>query len=423
MKLSGAGSVIYVIIEDFYSIGEEPRVNVDNQRHDRYGELIKTPNSQSIKQLGERHSSYIRRLPYEGLYDGENYKQCNEQHNNEDYDLSLSSSPESSCELIIGRKNVSPRAANARSSNFAISSPSSEQEPRRCDELLGNFVFESSSRPILATIEVDKRQSLFQTSPHSEERKRQRDEHFSEIDPAINSRYTKIIRLTAESSSTPARKTRSEFSNNTISSNHVGIDLVAKKKINTLQSLDMPRKLEKTNPKHIALPPLAAKRPTASVATTFKGSKSLLAIRRPIHICTLDSLTGRNATRNKVHDVFAIVFSVQESVVKPPKNMPRKRDIRIMDPSTDKKVLVSVFVDPDNFKPTVGTVALFRNLTTHEWDSGMLNVYHDKCAGRAWFTKDPVEVEGCDVKALKEWWKKKMSEMEDSNVKVFAEKT
>lgn len=428
-KLSGSGSVIYVIIEDFYSIGEEPRGNVDNERHDRYDELIKTPNSQSMKQLKERLSSEIGRLPHEGAYDGFGYEQYKEQHNKEEKYSSWGSSPESSRELTIEMKKASPRAASAKSPILAIASPSSKQESRRRDELLGNIVYDSSRHPILNINEVDKRQSLFQTLSHSEEINRKRNEKFSEFDPAVDTRDIKIMRLTTERSATPVRINSIELParlerNNKIASKHVGVDLLAaRKKIKMPQSLDVPRKLERVNPKYLALHPSTAKSLTASVTTNFTGSQGLLAIKTPLRICTLDSLTGRNATRNKVHDVFAIVCSVQESVVKPPKNMPRKRDIRIMDPSTDKKVLVSVFVDPDNFKPTVGTVALFRNLTTHEWDSGMLNVYHDKCAGKAWFIKDPVEVEGCDAKILKEWWEKKNSESQDSNVKVLAEKT
>lgn len=428
-KLSGSGSVIYVIIEDFYSIGEEPRGNVHNERHDRYDEVIKTPNSQSMKQLEERLSSEIGGLLHEGAYDGYGYEQYNQQHKKEEKYSFWCSSPESSRELTIEMKKISPKAASAKSYKLAIASPSSKQESRRRDELRGNISYDSSRHHILDINEVDKRQRLSQALSHSEEKNRKRNENFSEFDPAFDPRDIKIMRLTTERSATPVKINRIELParlerNNKIASKHVGVDLlVARKKIEIPQCLDVSRKLERVNPKYLAVHPSTAKSLTASVTTKFTGSQGLLAIKTPLRICTLDSLTGRNATRNKVHDVFAIVCSVQECVVKPPKNMPRKRDIRIMDPSTDKKVLVSIFVDPDNFKPTVGTVALFRNLTTHEWDSGMLNVYHDKCAGKAWFIKDPVEVEGCDVKVLKEWWEKKNSEREDSNVKVLAEKT
>lgn len=427
-KLSGVGSVIYVIIEDFYSIGEEPRVNVDNERHDRYGELIKTPYSQSIKQLEERHASEMGRHLYDGPYDGYDYKKYDQQHKKEENYSSLGSSPESSGELLtMEMKDVSPRAASAKCPKFVIASPPSKQESRRRDELPGNIVYDSSRHHNLDINEVEKRQSPFQAVSRFEERNSKRNENLGDFDTAINYRDTKIMSPTTKRSATPVNKICSELParlerNNKIASKHVGVDLLVARKKEMLQSLDVPKKLESVNPKYLALHPSTAKCMTASVATNFTGIQGLLAIKTPLRICTLDSLTGRNATRNKVHDVFAIVCSVQESVVKPPKNMPRKRDIRIMDPSTDKKVLVSIFVDPDNFKPTVGTVALFRNLTTHEWDSGMLNVYHDKCAGKAWFIKDPVDVEGCDVKVLKEWWEKKNLEREDSNVKVFAEK-
>lgn len=415
---------MYVIIEDFYSIGEEPRGNVPNERHDRYAALIQTPNSQSIKQLGERLSSEVVRLLREGEYDGYGYEQYNEQYTREENSSFWCSSPESSRELTTEMKKVSPRAASAKFPKLAIASPSSKQGSRRRDELLRNISYDSSRHHLLGINEVDKRKRLFQAHSNSEGRNRKRNENFSEFDPPTDPRDIKTMRLTTERSATPVKINRIEpparlERNNKITSKHVGVDLLdERKKIEMPQSLDMPRKLEGVNPKYFALHPSTAKSLTASVTTKFTESQGLLAIKTPLRICTLDSLTGRNATRNKVHDVFAIVCSVQENVVKPPKNMPRKRDIRIMDPSTDKKVLVSVFVDPDNFKPTVGTVALFRNLTTHEWDSGMLNVYHDKCAGKAWFIKDPVDVEGCDVKALKEWWEKMKNESEDSNVKV-----
>jgi len=84
--------------------------------------------------------------------------------------------------------------------------------------------------------------------------------------------------------------------------------------------------------------------------------------------------------------------------------MKLKRDLRIVDPSSDKAVLLSVFDDPLHFTPAVGTVALFRNLRMHEWDGGSLNAYEKYCAGYEWFVPNPVGVEGCDVEALREWW-------------------
>ena len=87
--------------------------------------------------------------------------------------------------------------------------------------------------------------------------------------------------------------------------------------------------------------------------------------------------------------------------------------MRIVDPSTSKRVLVSVFVNPINFKPSVGTIALFRSLTTHEWDRGMLNAYPQQCEGKDWFIIDPIGVEGCDVPGLRNWWTLKCAETDN----------
>jgi hypothetical protein len=151
-------------------------------------------------------------------------------------------------------------------------------------------------------------------------------------------------------------------------------------------------------------------------------SASLLAalpILQQIKITPLARLTGAYSTRGKVHDVFVVVCSVAATIVKPRLHcMPYKRDLRITDPSTTKQVALSVFVDPANFMPHVGTVALIRNLTTHEWDGGSLNVYKTQCGGREWFLKDPVGIEGCDVEGLRHWWvstRRKEIESEEEN--------
>lgn len=149
--------------------------------------------------------------------------------------------------------------------------------------------------------------------------------------------------------------------------------------------------------------------PPYNKAPNLSPRQSLLPIKRPLCIRTLQSVSGVHASRNKVFDFFAVIYSIEAQVVKPPM-MPLKRDMRIVDPSTDKKVLVSVFVNPLNFKPSVGTIALFRSLTTHEWDRGMLNAYPQQCEGKNWFIVDPVGVKGCDVPALRNWWRVKSTE-------------
>lgn len=148
------------------------------------------------------------------------------------------------------------------------------------------------------------------------------------------------------------------------------------------------------------------KRPhSAGHPALVKGKESRscpLPIERPLNIKPLAAFRGYRR-RNDIFDVFAVIHSVGDSVIKR-QAMPPKRDLRIVDPSTDKKVLLSVFVDPDNFVPAIGTIALIRSVSTHHWEGGMLRIYPTHCEGRDWFQPNPVGIAGCDVEAMRQWW-------------------
>ncbi|KAL8867000.1 MAG: hypothetical protein Q9174_005945 [Haloplaca sp. 1 TL-2023] len=117
----------------------------------------------------------------------------------------------------------------------------------------------------------------------------------------------------------------------------------------------------------------------------------------------LVSITRSNKRRNTHHDVLALIVSVNPEVIKR-KSMPPKRDLRIMDISTIKKVALSVFFDAENFNPPPGTVVLFKNLTTHEFDGGCLNAFPKDCQGKDWFIPDPPGFENGEVAQLKDCW-------------------
>lgn len=151
-----------------------------------------------------------------------------------------------------------------------------------------------------------------------------------------------------------------------------------------------------------------AKVMSAATSAPRIPSHRLAPIERALNIIPLAKLRGYTR-RNDVYDVFVVVHSVGGEVIKRSR-MPAKRDLRIIDPSTDKKVLLSIFVDPDKFKPAAGTIALIRSVTTHEWDGGMINVYPKQCEGKQWFLPDPVGIPGCDVAHLRQWWTKKQAE-------------
>ena len=374
----------YVVIEDFYSIGEEPRDNVDEERHDEYVELINTPQRQSKKIIPERYGSSRRRI-----LDSPGDRQQKKQLVDDDDPFSLIITPNTS------------QGSNPKTKEGLASEASKETT--------GSFT----------------------KSWSSEQKKRKREEPFDEIDPNLTPRIVKYTKL-AEEMVASKNKAMGRVGTHSpppgLESHQPAIakhiDVAQEKPIHQTSTTIKPRletaekdnQAAKTNelPAGKSISPL----PSSVSRNLFGKPKALLLpIKRPLGIRSLDSLTGSHASRNKVHDVFAVICSVDESVIKPAA-MPLKRDIRIMDRSTDKKVLVSVFVEPVNFKPAVGTVALFRSLTTNEWDRGMLNVYPQQCAGKHWFVENPIGVEGCDVVGLRDWWEKKLNaELESGNRK------
>ncbi|KAL9124425.1 MAG: hypothetical protein Q9217_006244 [Psora testacea] len=114
----------------------------------------------------------------------------------------------------------------------------------------------------------------------------------------------------------------------------------------------------------------------------------LQPIKKPLSIVDLASVTGVNKSRNQTVDVLAAIDSIDDFTIKPAR-LPLKRDIHIIDPSASQPVTLSIFVDPVNFHSKVGTVALFRNVTTHDYRRGNLNAYPVHCEGREWFIPNP----------------------------------
>ena len=131
------------------------------------------------------------------------------------------------------------------------------------------------------------------------------------------------------------------------------------------------------------------------------GAPKLKLITRPLKLTALSGIIGPKATRNRVVDVVGVICEVNPDIARRPK-MPDQRDIRIMDTSTTKKVQLTVFVDAINFLPKVGTVALFRSVTTHEWNGGSLKAYPRDCEGRDWFL--PGRVDESAAEELRAWW-------------------
>ncbi|KAI4179404.1 MAG: hypothetical protein L6R41_007863 [Letrouitia leprolyta] len=138
-------------------------------------------------------------------------------------------------------------------------------------------------------------------------------------------------------------------------------------------------------------------------AAADASAKALLIRFQSLPTTPLITLTGENKQRNTKHDVLALIISVSTDIIKRP-GLPPKRDLRIMDISTIKKVSLSVFASAESFCPEPGTVALFKHLTTHDHDGGSLNAYPKDCDGKEWFIPNPPGFENGEVAQLKDCW-------------------
>ena len=132
---------------------------------------------------------------------------------------------------------------------------------------------------------------------------------------------------------------------------------------------------------------------------TLPQHESIRTLPSPLQLSTLASVTGSNATRNKQVNILAMIEYVSNSTVKPA-TAPLKRDVRLVDPSTDRKVTLSVFVDPVNFIPKKYDIMLFQNLTTHDFSGGNLNAYPKKCRGTEWYILNPYDIKECDMRSM-----------------------
>lgn len=123
----------------------------------------------------------------------------------------------------------------------------------------------------------------------------------------------------------------------------------------------------------------------------------------PLKLTTLRSIPHLPYKQNWSCNVLAIVTSL--SPVEP-SNLPpyKQRTARIADPSTSKRIHLTVFLDPEEFSPQVGSAVLLVGVKNHRFDGGSLKKYaSDKKEGRWWF-EEPWDLNWCDVAGIKEWW-------------------
>lgn len=106
--------------------------------------------------------------------------------------------------------------------------------------------------------------------------------------------------------------------------------------------------------------------------------------------------------------INALVVVASLSPLQPSTFPPYKqREARLADPSTDKRVLLTVFLEAESFVPRVGSVVLLAGVKNHPFDGGSLKKYvSDRPReGMGWWYEEPGFAWCRDrVRELKAWW-------------------
>lgn len=126
----------------------------------------------------------------------------------------------------------------------------------------------------------------------------------------------------------------------------------------------------------------------------------------PLKLTTLRAVPHLPYAQNWTCNVLAVVAAL--SPVEPARMRPfTQRTARLADPSTAKRVHLTVFLDPAGFAPKVGSAVLLTGVKNHRFDGGSLKKYAsdgDSGAGGRWWFEDPWEMGWCDVGGIKAWW-------------------
>ena len=132
---------------------------------------------------------------------------------------------------------------------------------------------------------------------------------------------------------------------------------------------------------------------------------------KPLKLTPLRAIPHLPFKQNWSVNVLAIVTAVTE--VEPSGIPPyTQRRAWLADPSTRKRVQLTVFLDPGEFAPRVGGAVLLLGVKNHRFDGGSLKKYaSDRPAGGngeaplpRWWFEDPDDLDWCDAAGLRRWW-------------------
>ena len=129
---------------------------------------------------------------------------------------------------------------------------------------------------------------------------------------------------------------------------------------------------------------------------------------KPLKLTSLASIPSLPYKQNWTVNVLAVVASLSE--IEPATLPPfKQRTARLVDPSTSKQVLLTVFLEPEAFTPKIGSVVLLLGVKNHRFDGGSLKKYGNEKPknGSAWWLENPSDLSWCEVARLQRWWRRK----------------
>ncbi|KAI0503180.1 hypothetical protein F5B22DRAFT_630238 [Xylaria bambusicola] len=126
---------------------------------------------------------------------------------------------------------------------------------------------------------------------------------------------------------------------------------------------------------------------------------------QPLKLTKLRSIPNLPYKQNWSVNVLCVISAISD--VEPAGIPPyTQRQARLTDPSTDKHVLLTVFLDAHLFTPKVGSIVLLVGVKNHRFDGGSLKKYDSDRpkAGGSWWFENPGHLPWCDVAGLSLWW-------------------
>jgi hypothetical protein len=156
------------------------------------------------------------------------------------------------------------------------------------------------------------------------------------------------------------------------------------------------------------LPFKSALKPSAAPASSKKKAPWISPDpTQPMKLIPLSGIAHLRYKANWAVNVLAVVTSLTDVVVSNLRPF-NECTAELADPSTDKKVKLTVFHHPDTyhppFNPRVGSVVLLPGVKNHT--DGGLKKYWDENETEQWWFEEPTEYGWCapDVARIRSWW-------------------